>query len=196
MPPRKKKKNEKLTWYSRLLDVSAVEAVAIVAVSIGVLRFCEVPVPLVDNAIARVKYMVNPPPRLQEPGEDVAATMKDAAEGRPLVLIDVLYQLRHFCSEKAQASCGEWLGALPGVAAAVSRGPGTWDRKPLKKAVALELDQLLGGVASRPEAGLRMNDILAIGQELVDSAPKSVKRDLMAANLADKFAATDEVVME
>eukprot|EP00409_Alexandrium_fundyense_P005858 CAMPEP_0185905760 /NCGR_PEP_ID=MMETSP0196C-20130402/4900_1 /TAXON_ID=2932 /ORGANISM="Alexandrium fundyense, Strain CCMP1719" /LENGTH=122 /DNA_ID=CAMNT_0028625351 /DNA_START=81 /DNA_END=449 /DNA_ORIENTATION=- len=122
--------------------------------------------------------------------------MEDAAEGQPIVLIDVLVQLRHFCGENAKGSCSEWLAALPKVATAVGKGPGTWDRKPLQKAKALELDGLLAAVASLTEAEQHMSSIRTIGKELLDAAPKSVKKTLTVLNLMKKPTADDEVVIE
>mmetsp|Transcript_26834 Transcript_26834/g.36200 ORF Transcript_26834/g.36200 Transcript_26834/m.36200 type:complete len:195 (+) Transcript_26834:59-643(+) len=194
MPARRKKK-EKASFFQRILDVSGAEAVLVVAVMLGALRFYQVPIPIVDNIIARVKLAMDPPPAVLEPVEDVHATMKDAAEGRPIVLIDVLVQLRHFCGEDAKGSCSEWLAALPKVATAVGKGPGTWDRKPLQKAKALELDGLLTAVTSLTEAERHMSSIRTIGKELLDAAPKSVKKSLTVLNLMKK-PAEDEVVIE
>ncbi|CAE8718074.1 unnamed protein product [Polarella glacialis] len=193
MAPRRKQK-EKAPWWQ--FELSGVEVAVLVLAMLAVLRCCDVPVPFVDDAIARIKLVLHPPEVPPEAGSDVAATMAAAWAGQPMVFDDLLFQLRHYCAEGGGGSCTEWLEAVPLVAAAVRRGPGTWDRKPLKKAKTLELDRLLASVNSRSDASAKVRQALrAIGEELLDVAPKSIKKDLLAWD-SPGAAKEDEVEVE
>merc|ERR1712107_129598 len=66
---------------------------------------------------------------------------------------------------------------------------GTWDRKPLKKAKASEIDDLLAKLAGRPEAQKKVtwDALRAMAKELSDSSPKSLKNNLASMKaLKDK----------
>merc|ERR1712218_174733 len=78
--------------------------------------------------------------KAQSPEEAAAAekTMKDVQAGKSIDLMDFSLQLHHFCGKGAKSgACPEYLTEAGAVAKAVKSGPGTWDRKPLKKAAVL-----------------------------------------------------------
>eukprot|EP00747_Dinoflagellata_sp_TGD_P169151 gnl/TRDRNA2_/TRDRNA2_197356_c0_seq1.p1 gnl/TRDRNA2_/TRDRNA2_197356_c0~~gnl/TRDRNA2_/TRDRNA2_197356_c0_seq1.p1 ORF type:complete len:222 (+),score=51.82 gnl/TRDRNA2_/TRDRNA2_197356_c0_seq1:65-667(+) len=177
---RSPKKKGKSGWFN-----SESSSLLLVAVAIAVMRFNGIPVPLVDNLIAKVKQDLWPAPKPLGPGEDVEATMKEVRAGKAIVLNDVLYQLKHFCHLDGKGDCSEWLEALPQVAASVRMGPGTWDRKAFPKAKTLELDKLLGSVVSMSAVAdnpKRQEHLRVIMKYLVDSAPKKLKGTLMSSD--------------
>merc|ERR1712048_807791 len=83
---------------------------------------------------------------------------------------------------------GYWEG-LPTVVAALKRGPGTWDRKPMKKDKAYDVDEILAKMAGRPEASKQAtwDALRTISKELLDVSPKSLKNNL-ASRIALKNA--------
>jgi len=75
-------------------------------------------------------------------------------------------------------SCSTFIEAAPSLAGALRKGPGTWNRKPLKKKEATEFDNLLSGVAQMPEVEDVRKDLQSIAKELKDMTPKSLKATL------------------
>jgi len=121
--------------------------------------------------------------RVQSPEElaRVESLMKDVRAGKSIDLMDFSLQLHHFCGKgAASGACKDYLSEAVEVAKAVKSGPGTWDRKPLKKAAAKELDKLLFDVASRSEAKSALESLKGLAKEFVDNCPKSIKADLSA----------------
>merc|ERR1712151_1463091 len=110
---------------------------------------------------------------------DARSTLADAHNGKPMVLDDLSMQLGRFCGRQGKCTSEYW-DELPTVATALKRGPGTWDRKPLKKDKAFDIDEILAKMAGRPEASKQAtwDALRALSKELLDSSPKSLKNNL------------------
>lgn len=184
------RKKKKESWW----DNASNGGVLALAVVIAVMRYLNLPIPVLDNVVAQVKQSLfgASSPDGGTKTDDFEASMKEVEAGRPIVLDDVLTQLKHFCAQDGRGKCEDWLDSLPSVAKSVKSGPGTWDRKKLKKAKTLELDRLLGVAAAHPDIGGRTSDLAIIGKELLDMSPKSVKEDLSIRNLVETTIAADK----
>ena len=66
----------------------------------------------------------------------------------------------------------------------MSKGPGTWDRKPFKKDLTEDLDKHIVAVSKRPEAASKLAELKAIAKELKDAAPKKLKEQLESSKLS------------
>merc|ERR1711865_606515 len=106
--------------------------------------------------------------------EELEKTLVSAENGQAIVLPDVLLLFRHHCGA-SKDSCAGFLAAVPAVADALKKGPGTWDRKVLNKKNVKEFDDLLVGVKDMPEAADLGKSLLGIAKELRDMSPKSMK---------------------
>eukprot|EP00930_Biecheleria_cincta_P021979 TRINITY_DN16129_c0_g1_i2.p1 TRINITY_DN16129_c0_g1~~TRINITY_DN16129_c0_g1_i2.p1 ORF type:complete len:258 (-),score=78.14 TRINITY_DN16129_c0_g1_i2:136-909(-) len=152
----------------------------------GGLMYCRyngIPVPYVDDFILYMKGQAG----LGGSGaqrHDAHSTLADVKDGKAIVLEDLLMQLNRFCGSRGRCSDDYW-EALPNVAIGLKRGPGTWDRKPLKKAKAQEIDDILAKMAKQPSARKLPNwkALRDISKELFDVTPKSMKPSL-ASKLA------------
>mmetsp|Transcript_51063 Transcript_51063/g.129765 ORF Transcript_51063/g.129765 Transcript_51063/m.129765 type:complete len:195 (+) Transcript_51063:91-675(+) len=108
----------------------------------------------------------------------VEASMKSVRDGKSIAVTDLLPQLRHFCDRGATKDCAGYLAEVPKVVAAIKSGPGTWDRKPLKEDIALDIDRRIAAVASLQEADGVRADLRSLAKELSNSCPKSLQNDL------------------
>lgn len=150
-------------------------------VVIVALRFCGMRLLVIDDVIDSIKGAFGSSARVQSQGSDDATkSMKKVHEAQPIVMVDVLVQLRHFCGNEKEGRCGAWLRDLPDVLFALKKGPGTWDRKSFPKARALEVDQLLINAASNSEvAALKARTHLrTLALELYAVSGKSTKNEL------------------
>jgi len=144
---------------------------------IGYCRYYGIKVPVLDDFILSLRG---------ESGGGAGSSPADASwsldavrAGKSMAVNDIMPQMSRYCGRWGKCSAEYW-EELPGVAAVLKSGPGTWDRKPLKKAEARDIDSIITKVAGRPEARQKANwDALrAISKELFDVTPKSMKESL------------------
>eukprot|EP00931_Biecheleriopsis_adriatica_P054339 TRINITY_DN31969_c0_g1_i1.p1 TRINITY_DN31969_c0_g1~~TRINITY_DN31969_c0_g1_i1.p1 ORF type:complete len:210 (-),score=38.08 TRINITY_DN31969_c0_g1_i1:69-698(-) len=147
-----------------------------IAGGIGYCRYHSIKIPILDDFIIKMRGGGGGP---GAPVHSASSTLSDARAGKAIVLEDLLMQMNQYCGRRGACSEEYW-EALPTVAAAIKMGPGTWDRKPLKKAKASEIDELLVKVARRPEAAKleTWKALRSISKELYDVTPKSMKLSL------------------
>lgn len=110
---------------------------------------------------------------------DASWSLDAVRAGKSMAVNDIMPQMSRYCGRWGKCTAEYW-EALPGVAVVLKSGPGTWDRKPLKKAEAKDIDNIITKVAGRPEARQKANwDALrVISKELLDVTPKSMKESL------------------
>merc|ERR1712151_1379960 len=157
----------------------------LIAGGIGYCRYNLIRVPVLDDLLQKFwGQMRGPGGGYSAPVHDASSTLTDALAGKPMAVEDLLMQVNRFCGKKG-ACTKEYWDKMPDVAAAVKRGPGTWDRKKLKKTSAQELDEILGNMARRPQARKRVvwNALRSLAKELFDVTPKSMKES-MASKVA------------
>lgn len=145
---------------------------------IGYCRYYGIKVPVLDDFILQL--------RGESFGGGAGGSAADASwsldavrAGKAMAVNDLMPQMSRYCGRWGKCSAEYW-EELPNVAAVLKSGPGTWDRKPLKKAEAKDIDGIIAKVAGRPEARQKANwDALrAISKELFDVTPKSMKESL------------------
>mmetsp|Transcript_47553 Transcript_47553/g.113140 ORF Transcript_47553/g.113140 Transcript_47553/m.113140 type:complete len:207 (-) Transcript_47553:65-685(-) len=146
-----------------------------IAGGIGYCRYNQIQIPILDDLIRKALYGEGGGGGM---GDEVGNSLADARDGKPIAVTDVLGQMNRHCR---RGKCSEdYWEALPEVAAALKKGPGTWDRKPLKKEKARELDEMLTKVAQQPQArsGAVWGALRTVAKELLDVTPKSMKESL------------------
>lgn len=153
----------------------------------GALMYCRyngIAVPYVDDFILYMKGQAGLGGGSGAPRHDAHSTLSDVQGGKAIVLEDFLMQLNRFCGSRARCTDEYW-EALPDVAEGLKRGPGTWDRKPLQKAKAQEIDDILAKMSKQASARklLAWKALRSISKELFDVTPKSMKPSL-ASKLA------------
>ncbi|CAE7189585.1 unnamed protein product [Symbiodinium sp. CCMP2456] len=146
-------------------------------------RYHQIPIPILDDLVRKALY--GGAGGGGGGADEVLTSFSDAKAGKAIARASA-ENLRGKCTEDywvAWPALLHGLGAfeaIPKVAEALKKGPGTWDRKPLKKAKANELDGLLAKLAERPEA--RSDAVWAalrtMSKELLDVTPKSMRESL------------------
>lgn len=142
---------------------------------IGYCRYNGITIPVLDSLLSEFGMRGGGGER----APDASSTLADARDGKAMVLDDLSMQLSRFCGRQGKCTKEYW-EALPTVAKSLQQGPGTWDRKPMKKNQAYDLDEMLAMVAKRPEARKKVtwDALRSISKELYDSSPKSLKKNL------------------
>eukprot|EP00440_Ansanella_granifera_P024338 gb/GFBE01026439.1/.p1 GENE.gb/GFBE01026439.1/~~gb/GFBE01026439.1/.p1 ORF type:complete len:208 (+),score=55.97 gb/GFBE01026439.1/:1-624(+) len=171
-----------------------------IAGGIGYCRYHGIQVPILDNLILKLKGSAGVGGGYVD---EAAKSFSDAKAGKSIAVTDLLTQLNRYCGRRG-ACTEEYWEALPDVASALKMGPGTWDRKPLKKAQASEIDELLVKLAKRPEATslTTWKALRSMSKEVFDVAPKSMKQslacrlELESATPPTKSAAPEKVEVE
>merc|ERR1712167_242747 len=102
------------------MGFSSVVETLLTALTIGMVycRFMQIRVPYVDEFVIKVRTAIGFPPGggpRAEPGTDVSGSMQEVESGKPIVLVDVLFQMKHYCGDRARGKCSEWIGKLPEV---------------------------------------------------------------------------------
>mmetsp|Transcript_37879 Transcript_37879/g.108914 ORF Transcript_37879/g.108914 Transcript_37879/m.108914 type:complete len:223 (+) Transcript_37879:70-738(+) len=120
-----------------------------------------------------------------DPEQRLAAekSLSEVTAGKPIDLVDLLGQLRFYCSRPESSSCATYMEKMPQVATSVKNGPGTWNRKPLRKEVSLELDRLVSDMSAVGKAPIA--DLRTIAKEVVSSTPKKLRSELRVNALLD-----------
>ncbi|CAE7943904.1 unnamed protein product [Symbiodinium sp. KB8] len=148
-----------------------------IAAGIGYCRYHQIPIPILDDLVRKALY--GGAGGGGGGADEVLGSFSDAKAGKAIATSDLLGQIQRFCGSRGKCTEDYW-EAIPKVAEALKKGPGTWDRKPMKKAKANELDGLLVKLAERPEA--RSDAVWAalrtMSKELLDVTPKSMKESL------------------
>lgn len=148
-----------------------------IAAGIGYCRYHQIPIPILDDLVRKALY--GGAGGGGGGADEVLGSFSDAKAGKAIATSDLLGQIQRFCGSRGKSTEDYW-EAIPKVAEALKKGPGTWDRKPMKKAKANELDGLLVKLAERPEA--RSDAVWAalrtMSKELLDVTPKSMKESL------------------
>eukprot|EP00927_Polykrikos_kofoidii_P009081 TRINITY_DN13766_c3_g1_i1.p1 TRINITY_DN13766_c3_g1~~TRINITY_DN13766_c3_g1_i1.p1 ORF type:complete len:246 (+),score=69.54 TRINITY_DN13766_c3_g1_i1:70-738(+) len=129
----------------------------------------------------------------------IDSTMDDIRKEKAIDLHGFYSVLNHHCGIGLPVvgglggRCSDFLKEMPKVAASVKRGPGTWDRKKLKKAEAQAMDNLISTVASRNDAASARRYFKIVVAELLTSSPKSLKGELKAPGVLEQTTTTDEL---
>mmetsp|Transcript_45416 Transcript_45416/g.101525 ORF Transcript_45416/g.101525 Transcript_45416/m.101525 type:complete len:210 (-) Transcript_45416:96-725(-) len=149
-----------------------------IAAGIGYCRYHQIPIPILDDLVRKALYGGSGGGGAGG-ADEVLTSFADAKAGKPIATSDLLGQIQRFCGSRGKCTEDYW-EAIPKVAEALKKGPGTWDRKPLKKAKANELDGLLVKLAERPEARSEAvwTALRSMSKELLDVTPKSMKESL------------------
>merc|ERR1719356_97069 len=137
---------------------------------IGYCRYNHIQIPILDDLVSKVHQMIGMGGGGgSQRAPDAYSTLAEARNGKPMVLDDLSMQLSRYCGRYGKCTSDYW-EAFPDVANALKRGPGTWDRKPLKKDKASDIDDMLTKVAGRPEARKQFtwDALRSISKELFD----------------------------
>ncbi|CAK8991533.1 Hypothetical protein (Fragment) [Durusdinium trenchii] len=126
----------------------------------GYCRYNQINIPILDDFIRKALY--GDAGGGGGVGDEVANSMADARAGKPIAVSDVLGQMNRYC-RRGKCNDDYW-EALPDVAKALKMGPGTWDRKPLKK--------------EPPRSEAVWSALRIVSKELLDVTPKSMKESL------------------
>lgn len=177
----KKSKNKANSWRK----MSWWEAVAVVVLfGITCARFMGIRVPVVDE-LSSAMFGKNTQAQAQGRGYDlniVDATMENVRNDKPIDLVDFLHQFRYYCGGGG-GDCYAYMTDISKVFAAIKRGPGTWNRKALKKAQAREIDDLLVTVANSDEGSSKKHHLKLIAKELMDVTPRKLRDELKSTEI-------------
>ncbi|CAL1139110.1 unnamed protein product [Cladocopium goreaui] len=153
-----------------------------IAAGIGYCRYNQINIPILDDFLRKALY--GDAAGGGGMGDEVVNSLADARAGKPIAVSDVLGQMNRYC-RRGKCNDDYW-EALPEVAKALKMGPGTWDRKPLKKDILVKVAEQPQARTEAVWAALRI-----VSKELLDVTPKSMKESL-ASRVALKSAKPPE----